>query len=735
VAATLAAAGSHSTPARAADGAEPTTLEEVTVTAQRREQKALDVPISLTVFSGAAVDQQNFQGVENYFAQTPNVSFTTQGSRDRKVLALRGVSDLLSPDSNIRQGSFAFYIDEFNVAPGTSNPELVDVERIEVLRGPQGTYFGRNAVGGAINITSRQPDAKETYLEGSAQYSSFSTADTHVIANIPLVSDVLALRAVGRYERSDGNIKNINPIGGGNDNTYKYGKLALRFTPNDRLTVDLEGSATDELVGMRDGVPSGVLATFSRTVLYSGAPYNGQAITDGVGFWPDNTDRVNFNRPQGVGTKFWYASNRIRYDADAFSVVNVVGYIHSDEFLRGDIDGGSLDLFYEQESIKRNALSEELRVQSRPGGTVDWTVGAFFSHDTGHTRQFTYCGADNPFGLPDGFQVTSSFSDADAKSYAAFAEGVWHASARTSVTLGGRYTHEKVTNDAYDTSSGTITNFVDAGASFSNFSPRLSVQYKLDDEQNLYGTVSRGFKSGGVQPGSSLASSSYGPETLWNYEAGYKGELLDRRLQLSAALFYMKWHDLQTEFAVGQQLPGGGVQFLTGIANAASARSYGAEIEAAARVVPSVTLSAGVGYNQANFTDYRNAVADGQITDLSGYRLPNAPRWTGHASAEYTYRVADRYDGFARAEWTYKGAIVPDLAAEVHTGFPWQVPSYNFVNLRTGISTRGWEVVAFAENVFDRKYYTNAYEKAFVGGMFLNPSYRNFGVRFTVRTN
>lgn len=707
-------------------------LEEVIVTSQRREQNQRDVPASLTVFSAESIEQQNFQGVENYFSQTPNVSFTTQGSRDRKVLSLRGISDQLSPDSNIRQGSFAFYIDEFDVAPGTSNPELVDVDRIEVLRGPQGTYFGRNSVGGAINIVTRQP-TNDWFLEGSSQYSSFNTLDSHVILNAPLVDDVLALRVVGRYERSDGNIKNINPIGGGNDNTYEYGKAQLRFTPTDRLTIDLIGSTTKEDVGMRDGVPSGVLASFSQ-FLYGQPPYNGQAIADGVGFYPQNRTEVNFNRPQDVGTKFWYGESRVRYAADAFSITNVLGYISSNEFLMGDIDGSSIDFFYEHESIKRSALSEELRIQSNPGKVIDWTAGLFFSHDIGHTRQFTYAGNQATLGLPPDFEVTSSYSDGDAKSYAAFAEGVWHATPTLAATLGGRYTHEKVSQIAYNTSSGVINNLVDAGAGFSNFSPRVSLNYALNDTQNVYATISRGFKSGGVQPGTPLTTQSYAPETLWNYEVGFKGELLDRRVQLNSSVFYMSWKNMQTETAFGQTNSAGAIEFTQVIGNAASAKSYGVESEVIGRVLPELTLSGGVGYDQAKFTDYRNAYIDGTFSDLSGARLPNAPRWTAHAAAEYNRHIDSAHDGFVRLEWNFKGGIKPDLISEVHSGFPWDVPSYNVTNLRLGVTTETWDVVAFAENLFDRTYYTNAYEKAFAGGMFVNPSYRSFGVRVTVRT-
>ncbi len=312
------ACGAHADAAASAGTADSAadTLEEVTVTAQRREENVRDVPISLTVFNSVEIEQQNFQGVENYFSQTPNVSFTSEGTRDRKELALRGISDQLSPDNNIKEGSFGFYIDEFNVAQATSNPEIVDIDRIEVLRGPQGTYFGRNAVGGAINITTKQP-TNDFFAEASAQYSSFNTVDSHVILNLPLIDNVLAVRIVGRDETSDGNIKNINPIGGGNNSKYTYGKIIVRFTPNERLTIDTTGTATKEDLGMRDGVPSGVFGDFSANELYGGPPYNGKAIPpDGVGFYPNNTTRVNFNRRQDDGTHFNYVSNRVKYDAE-----------------------------------------------------------------------------------------------------------------------------------------------------------------------------------------------------------------------------------------------------------------------------------------------------------------------------------------------------------------------------------------------------------------------------------
>ncbi len=721
-----ASCGAH---ALAAD-ADSDALQEITVTAERRVENVRDVPISLTVFNAEAITEQNFQGVESYFSQTPNVSFTSEGTRDRKQLSLRGISDQLSPDNNIKEGSFGFYIDEFNVAQGTSNPEIVDIDRIEILRGPQGTYFGRNAVGGAINITTKQP-TNEFFAEASAQYSSFNTVDSHIILNLPLIDNILAVRIVGRDETSDGNIKNINAIGGGNDSKYTYGKIIVRYTPTEQLTIDTTATASKERVGMRNGVPSGVLGDFSASALYSGPPYNGVAIPDGVGFYPVNTSNVNFNRPQDDGTTLDYVSNRVKYTGDAFTVTNVLGYLYSNEFEGGDIDGSSLDLFYETASIKRSSLSEELRVASTPGHAIDWTGGFYYGHDIGHATQYTYTGADNPFGLPNGYQVTSSLSDSSDLSYAVFGEGVWHIDPALSLTVGARYTRETVYNDGYNTSGALVENFVNGKATFNNFSPRVSLLYLATEQVNLYATISRGFKAGGVQINPNLDDPSYKPETLTNYEIGFKTQAFDRRLILNVAAFYMDWKNLQTEFAQSRVIDNE-ISFFTGIENAASARSYGVELDATAKATDHLTFGAGVGYLNAKFRSYDNAFINGNLTDLSGFQMPNSPKWTLNASTEYTFEPVAGFESYVRAEWVYRSGIYSDKTGLVLNIWPYKVPGFNQTNLRVGFTKDRFDFQAYAENAFKNKYFTNAYEKAFAGGLYVQPSVRRLGIRATV---
>ena len=270
-----------------------TTLEEVVVTSRRREESLQDVPIAVSAFSAEAIERNRIEGVDDVFSRTPNVSYTTEGSRDRKRLSIRGVTEFITEagEATVPANTFGIYIDDFSVATATSNPGVMDIERIEVLRGPQGTYFGRNAVGGALNITTRKP-TNDFFAEVTADASRYETYEVSGTLNLPLVDDKLAMRANVKYSESDGYIKNINPTGGGNDSEYKYGRLSLRYTPNENLTLDVVASASDELVGMREGVPSGVLSAFTES-LY------GTVTPDGVGYWPREYESGELQPPAG----------------------------------------------------------------------------------------------------------------------------------------------------------------------------------------------------------------------------------------------------------------------------------------------------------------------------------------------------------------------------------------------------------------------------------------------------
>jgi iron complex outermembrane receptor protein len=703
------------------------TIDEVVVTAQRRSESIQDVPIAITAVGAETIQDQNVRGVEDYFALTPNVSFRSDGSRDRKDLSMRGISNQLNQYANVRPATYAFYVDEFNVVAGTSNPQIVDLERIEVLRGPQGTYFGRNAVGGAINVITKKPN-NEWYGELGLDYSSHDTRSGHGVVNVPVIDGVLALRASGQIEESDGWIENVNPVGGGNDYEYKTGRIQARLTPNDRLTWDLAYSYSDEETGMRVGVPTGFITATWRAVYYGNAPGD---ITnpDGVGFYPDNIDRVNFNRPQKVGSQYDYLSTRAVYEFENMALTAVAGRIESEVFNYGDVDGGSPDFYYEDLLLERTSTSGELRLQSLGRQTLEWSIGASVGEDEGELDQSTYHGAQSPQGLPEGFEVTGGDSVGSSKYWAVFGQATWRFAEQWHMVLGGRYSYEEIDTYAVTRSNEIFTGINDRVVDFDDFSPRFTLGWEPTSDVLLYATASRGFKSGGTQSSNNInLSNEFKPEILWNYEAGVKLDLLGKRLRLDGTMFYMDWKDVQQLIRFQFLDPSGAIRAVSGIANAAKARSYGAELSADAAITDRFKLSAQVGYLKANYEDYPAALIDGLVLDLSGKPLVDAPRWTLGAQGQYTVPLTTTFEGFVRAEWNFRDEALSNPYVYRYYEYPFIAPSYHVTNLRVGVEGERLRMVAYAENLFDADYFSNTYEKAFYSGVQLEPSTRVIGL-------
>jgi len=708
-------------------------LEEIIVTGTRREESLNEIAASITAFTESDIATSNIEGVDDYFFRTPNVSFTSAGSRDQKSLSIRGVTNQINDDQMVRGQTFAFYINEFNVATATNNPPMLDVERIEVFRGPQGIFFGRNAIGGAINMTTKKP-TNDWYLETGVEYSRFDTFELHGIANVPIIDDVLALRVAAKREEGDGNLRNIHPINKGNSFDYDYIRPSLRFTPTDRLTVDIQGTLSEETVDMREGVPTGVLSTFARNIFFGGDP-DATGVAE-VGFFPENTRRVNFNRPQAVGRNFHYITGRAVYEFDSFSVTSVTGFIDSKQFLQGDIDGSGRDTFFESKDQFREKFSQEIRFQSRGGGDFEWTIGGIFTDEEGRIDQHTNTGEDNPFGLPVGFAVTETFQDGENESYAGFGNVSWHATAALTLQLGGRFTHEQVNVRGFNVSGGERNTQVDESADFSDFSPRFSVNYQATDAVSVYGVASKGFKSGGIQVSTIIDEPAFGEENVWNFEVGTKGELFDGRFRYSAAAFFMDWDDLQSDFALGV-VRDGDIEFVSGIQNAGAASNKGFELEFTALPMDNLRLDFSVGYLDSEFDTFEDAFVDGEFVDLSGRRTPNSPKWTLNGSAEYTFPVLEEYEGFLRAEWFYRGknlgGDVSPKVGLVRQEFPFVAPSFNNVDLRAGLRGERFTLRAFVENATDNTYFTNSFQKGFVGGVHVEPSFLNWGFSITMK--
>jgi iron complex outermembrane receptor protein len=711
-------------------------IEEVIVTAQRREQNLQDVPISISAFTTATIEKNMFKDVGDYVTATPNASFISNGARAKKKISIRGVSsfsggaDGLDDDGG---STFGFYIDDFNVAKASINPPVMDIERIEILRGPQATYFGRGAMGGGVSITTNKPD-NDLYGSVMFDYGRYDTMDIEGVLNVPVVEDVLAIRGNVKYNESDGHIENINARGGGNEFEYKYARLAVRYTPSENLTVDFTAYSADEEVGMREGVPSGVFSSFAGGVLYAGFPdVDGDGLADpdpdGVGFYPQNRNRVNFNNLWNAGTESDSAVLRIDYTTGDLLITSITGYIDSDLFINGDIDGGPRDFFNEFRTNTEESFSQEIRIQNTDDSRWQWTVGGIYADDSSSRTHRTFVGAEEIFGIPEFFVISSGDSEDDAETWAVFGQVDYLYSDELTISFGGRYTEEK-----QDTSIFSFTgreNAITADEKFTNFSPRLAFLYKASDRTNVYGTISKGFKAGGVQvPPFPEFPDSFDEEELWNYEIGVKTDLLNDRLRLNAALFYMDWDGLQVEFEQALRDEEGNLVIFNGLNNSEKSTSKGAEITLTALLTENVVAGLSIGYLDAEFNRLTQFL-DGENRVFDGRTIPRSPKWTVAADVEYGFNVSSTLDGFVRAEWRYRDDSIGETNAYLRPEgtFPWYVPSYDFFNLRAGIEHENFSITAYAENLFDSNYYTNAYEHAYTGGMFLEPSFRTYGVR------
>ncbi|NKB35774.1 MAG: TonB-dependent receptor plug domain-containing protein [Gammaproteobacteria bacterium] len=474
-------------------------LEEIVVTAQRREQSLQDVPISINAFSSRDIEANMFDDVTDFVTRTPNISWSSTGSRSRRELSIRGTTNFLNVNSTLRSNTFAFYEDDFSIGGSSGNPPLMDIERIEVLRGPQATYFGRNAMGGGISVTTNKPNAEE--IEGSIMfdYSNFDTKDVEAVVNVPVIEDVLALRGNIKYYETDGNIKNIQPDDQGNDQKNKYARLAARWTPNDDLTVDIIASVGSEVTGMRQGIGSGVLSFFGER-LFGGDATNGfpdadgngvnEGLPDGVGFFPNNTNRTNFGDPQEVGLNYRQIVGRIDYEWNNLLFTSITGHIDSNFFLNGDIDGVSINAFQEYRDIKRDSVSQEFRIQNTDDGRMRWSIGGIWAKDSGFFDSETFAGPDNAFGLPggtggeqinQGFNFPNNNTDESIESIAIFGQFEFDFTERLTLSVGGRWAEEdpsyvEIADD------GTIVS--DVKSKFKSFSPRFAVNYAMTEDIN-----------------------------------------------------------------------------------------------------------------------------------------------------------------------------------------------------------------------------------------------------------
>ena len=678
-------------------------LEEIIVTAQRREQSLQEVPVAVTAFTGEALELANITEAAQYLNLTPNVSYTEDGQVGARgiSIAMRGVSNINTDESSFIQ-SIGVYLDEFSVASvgqGTVNPQLQDLERIEVLRGPQGTYFGRNAVGGALNLTTRKPqpefDANASMgarmFEGASEQKDFSG-----MINLP-VSEAFMLRGVLYYEDSGGLVKNIVPDGGDSGHEYTMGRVSARMMLDDATTVDLMVMYSDEQQGHDENVPSGVWDTDSvATFLFRGHSGGLLAPVDpGTGFWPNNRNEVG-RSPIGEKTDNSTSLAILKISremSDTATLSWISGWIDTETDRVFDNDLVPENVVFREQTREGTSFSTELRLDIT-SDTFDWTIGAMYARDDkeidsnvqlGTTT--TVNGVDHAaigslpptflgpviWGWGEGsFCLGCAIDGFELTSLAVFTDVTWHMSDRFDFTLGGRYTSDDVTNTYLPFGSSprgpklprwpndlVPTAEISNEDTFTDLSPRIALSYDVTDAATVYATVSRGYKAGGVSQGyngdagGAAVSEPFRPEILTNYELGVKSELFDGRARFNAAIFQLDWKDLQLEtffFLV----PGDATSNAELTINVQKARATGLEAELAALITENLTITGGLGVIDTEILSDDVARLSGNLfVNLKGEPLPRAPELTFSLAADYEFTL-DQWDGWARLEWIYK---------------------------------------------------------------------------------
>ena len=710
-------------------------LEEIIVTAQRREESLQNIPFSVTTFNAEALERLDITEAKDFLSTTPNVGFTEDGQAGSRSISvsIRGVSSI-ALDSIAAPQSIGYYVDDLNVgttATGNINPQLQDMERIEVLRGPQGTYFGRNALGGAINIATKKPDDSH-YSEIAISGGSFSTLGIEGIVNIP-ISDAFMLRGVAAYEQSDTEVRNVNP-NSDNDTEFKMFRIAARWIPNDDLTVDFSINYTDENEGGDIAVPSGITDLDTQSIFGPDVVFD-----DLLGFYPQNDDQVNHNTPEVNDNDSTILNLRIQKDFNSVKLSSITGYIDSAARRVFDQDNLSSDTINRFNKAEAESFSQEIRLSSNTDGRVAWTAGLYYAEDDILRFNSVQAGSDGAYvhpvtgvstgllpPIPAGFRINENNLKFETKSFAVFGEVTWSLIDTLAITFGGRYTEDDVSNAAFGV-VGFEAPIADTNASrkFSDFSPKVSVRFTPNDNNAVYATYSEGYKSGGMDSNAGI-STDFDEERLRSLEIGFKSTLAGGRVRLSGAIFKLDWKDLQvqTNFLAD---PNDISSAISRTLNAAEADSNGAELEALALLANKLTLGLNVGYLKGSYGSFSNVnLPGGNTADLTGLGLPKAPKWTLGTSLDYKIPFANEREAYVRFELNHRSAMKGDLegVAAAQLGlpdFPYNIPSHTVVNFRAGISNPKWRLNFYVENLFDKQYYTGTSDNFGLAGIRLRP--------------
>ncbi|RTV41020.1 TonB-dependent receptor [Pseudomonas aeruginosa] len=708
-----------------------TALGKVTVTARRREEDSQKVPTPITVLGGETLEAQRISRVQDLQQVLPSVNVAYIHARQSSV-AVRGIGN--NPASDGLEGSAGIYLDNVYLGrPGMAVFDLLDIEQLELLRGPQGTLFGKNTTAGVLNISTRAPTftAERTVEVSGGQDGYFQGRGT---VSGPL-GETLAGRLSAYRTRDDGYIKNIHDDNYLNGGERQGARGQLLFEPNEDFSLrwiadyNEEDSSNGSMV-----VYGGAERFWQRAALVGASPLR-----------DPQRRKVNINGRQHVSVHQGGSSLEANWNlAGGYRLTSISAYRYwhftpaNDEQLNvSAINDTGVEVHDRQ-------FSQEIRLASPTGGAFDYVVGAYAFRQNLGNKTFTSYGplADlyllgaNLGALNDTYSKANGKIETD--SFALFAQGTWHLTERLDFTAGLRGTYEEknakverfaplggaaVGGVGAAVRNGQLGAYDSGDLSQYNVAPSalLSLSYQFSDDLLGYASLSHGEKSGGVNlavgsaPSAGADSLLVGPERANDAELGLKSTLFDRRLLLNANLFWTGIHGYQATTLY--QAPGS-TQLVQVLANAGSVRSRGLEFEATALPLRGLTLNFNGSYNDVTYLSFKDAPCPAEVStrpgapsscDLTGQRVVGASKWIANLNGEYQWRLDDRFQPYVSASYAYRSAAEGTLDNSDLS----KIDGYALVNLAAGLrSDLGdgqLDTSVWLKNAFDKDYYLSAF--------------------------
>ena len=694
--------------------------QEIIVTAQRREQTLAKVPQSISVIGGETLERQQARSFLDYAQLVPGFTVTQDNPGETRLI-LRGIN------TGSVGSTVATYVDDtpFGASGSLSNGAILagdfdtfDVARVEVLRGPQGTLYGSNSLGGVLKFITNEPNMKRVELRGQAgiettQYGEIGYLGNAVV-NVPLADDI-AVRASGFYRKTGGYLDAPSRGGRNVNGSDSYGgRASILFRPDDRLSV--------RLFGLFQKIATDSPSTFQAD------PLSLNAVDPVTGARVGKSDRRRFERIAEINKiDYQLYAGTIDYDFGFATLTGVSSYSEQKRDELGDISTNaarglanaifaptapnSVGLAFESD-VEVEKFTQEVRLQSADSDRFEWLIGGYHTKERTALIQefFPFTLATQDFLPTAGRFGPFTFSRfvfanifADYKELAGFASGTFKFSDRFDITAGGRYSRNK------QTSIQQVIQLGNGAPQFGKssegvFTYSVSPRFEFSDRTSVYARVAKGYRPGGpnfVPPGAAAGfPTEFNSDTLVSYEIGFRSQTADRRFAIDASVYYIDWDDILILSTASSAAGPVGVN-----SNGRRARSKGAEATATFRPMRGLSLIASGAYNDAKLRDDTVPPGGGvNLTGgLAGDQLPYSPKVSGNLSAEYEWALSNTVEAFVGGNFRFIGDQTGAFNAAFRAAYGRriEIDSYQTVDLRAGANIGGFTVQAYARNLLN----------------------------------